>query len=66
VVLRTYPLREADLLVTLSPGQKAKCAAWRAPPRNPSGALAGHWSADVRTGVLRRPRGAGIVAVGCA
>ena len=30
IVLRTYPLREADLLVTLFTRSKAKCAGWRA------------------------------------
>ena len=44
IVLRSYPLREADLLVTLSREPKGKFAAWRARPRNRSAVSAELWS----------------------
>jgi len=40
IVLRTYPLREADLLVTLFTRAEGKCAAWRGRQRSRNGALA--------------------------
>ena len=39
-ILRTYPFREADLIVSFLPGNKANCAEWRA----------GHASRRVRSG----------------
>ena len=37
IVLRSYPLREADLLVTLFTARRAKSVAWRGRPKSRSG-----------------------------
>jgi len=44
IVLRTYPLREADLLVTLFTRAEAKCAAWRDRRRSRSAGLGALWN----------------------
>ena len=44
IVLRTYPLREADLLVTLFTRLEGKCGEWRARPRSRKSGLAARWS----------------------
>ena len=52
IVLRTYPLREADLLVTLfHPAWRARCAEWRARPRSRNAIRRGARTADLCAGI---------------